>query len=172
MIKNRQRLVAVLVTVVGGLGVFAAPSASANPADVGGIAFNCSVTLTFPGSSPPLPAATCTGTWTGVIVDGGVAHTGGALVATVNYNEPCPPVLGTATAKVVLSDGTGWSTTEYITWTRVGASAAITVSDAPGGTPDGAGTAAFVVIPPASSLIPPCPSSPVTATVAGSAAWT
>lgn len=168
MTKYRQRLVAVIVAAVGGLGVFSAPSATANPADVGDIAFNCSITLTFP--APSGGSATCNGTWNGVIVDGGV-HTGGLLTATVTYNEPCPPLLGTATATVVLSDGS-WSTTEYITWTRVGVTAAITISDTPGGLPDGAGVAAFEVIPPATSLIPPCPGASVTANVVGSASWT
>lgn len=168
MTKYRQRVAAVAVAVLGGLGVFSAPSASADPGDVGAIEFSCSVTLNFPGSG----TATCSGSWTGVIVEGGVSFPGGALVATVNYNEPCPPILGNASGSVNLYDGGGaLITTEYIVWTRIGTTAAITISDTPGGLPDGAGAAAFVVIPPAGSLIPPCPSASVTATVVGSATW-
>lgn len=174
MAKYRQRLVAALVTVVGGLGVFSAPSASANPGDIGTIEFTCTASLNagFPGNG----GGTCNGSWNGVVVVAGVTYTSGTFEATFSYAEPCPPVTGTASGSVTLNGGL---TTEYFIWTRVGLDAAILIADSPFTSttvPDGAGTAAFAPTPPppASALIPPnCTpkNNPQGALVVGAAAW-
>jgi hypothetical protein len=92
----------------------------------------------------------------------------------VTYNEPCPPVTGTAAGNVTLFNaaGTVAYTTEFISWTRVGVDAAILISDTAGGAADGAGTAVFDAVPTPAELIPPCAPGVLNATVIGSATWT
>jgi hypothetical protein len=138
-----QKIAGIVATLlaIGALGI---PStASANPGDKGVTVISGTAVLNngYPCSGG------CSGTFSGTAVGSPSGHVNG----NYSYNEPCPPVTGTALGTLTIG-----SATEVFHWTRVGLTAILTLNDI-GGKTDGVAVSVFVPspLPPVSANKPP-----------------
>lgn len=172
--RRGRSLIVVSLMVMGAL--LSTTPASANPTDVGTGVINCTANLSagFP-TGPTSASGSCDGTFTGEV--DGMPLVLVYFHAEFDYNEPCPPAIGTASGyfeiHATASPTSSVKTKEFFTWTRVGATAAILIGDSANPGPlssDGAGAASFAaVVGPGN--VTGCPGPGITAEVVATGAW-
>ena len=165
--KRTRTLLTIVSVMALSLSLFALP-ASAAPGS-GSLVFTCTASL------PNFPAAsgngTCSGTVNGAVVTSAGAQTAvqGSFNANFSYNEPtltCP-AQGTANGTFSINGG---QITGSFSWVRVGATAAITLSNVNGAGLTGASGASVAGFE-SPNAVTNCLAGggPLTATVAGTA---